>query len=337
MPKKGIILASLLLSAFLIASGCVQGPAPPVTEAELKACSADSDCTAVESIEGLTHIPAAGEQCGCECAAAINKNFLALWEQKSAEFIGKLPCGLLCKPCGLDTSNSRAACENGKCALKQAVAPAMEVSVSTDKPEYLPGEKIKIAIKNDSDRNVCLESCNTYLLEKKNGGWKALPGKQCFANFCTPFSGTEAFEVETVWDFGKYRLESGLYRVSVPVYINCASRDFSSCAGQKTFYSGELRIKEEDCGQLEARINATVEAANYCDTNSDCLIVENLGCPFGCYALVNKESDLSGARSAIVEYNGKCPTCFPSCTPSPKQEKIECKLGKCSEYLPYGQ
>ena len=337
MPKKGIILAGLLLSAFLIASGCVQSPALPVTEAELKACSADSDCIVVQSIEGLTHIPAAGEQCGCECAVAINKKFYGLWNQKRAEFILGLPCGLLCNPCGLDTSNSRAVCENSKCALKPAVAPAIAVSVSTDKAEYLPGEKITIAIKNDSDQNVCLESCNTYLLEKKNGEWAALQGKECFANFCTPFSGTKAFEVETAWDLGKYRLESGLYRVSVPAHIGCTGRDFGSCAGQKTVYSGEFRIKEESCGQLEARINATVEAANYCDSNSDCLIVEDLGCPFGCFVLVNKESDLSGARSAIVEYKGKCPTCFPSCTPSPKQEKIECKQGKCAEYLLYGQ
>jgi hypothetical protein len=84
------------------------------------------------------------------------------------------------------------------------------------------------------------------------------------------------------------------------------------------------------CGELDARGNAFLDEANYCEDDSDCSISTEFGCPFGCFNLVNKNADLTGIRMNANAYDDNCSKCIYECTLLPKLEDIRCEQNKCT-------
>lgn len=127
MNKMKKYILSLLIVIALISS-CVQeipenggrdDNGEDRTVDDLKFCNEDSDCVLVETIEGLSSIPTMDDECGCDCVTAINKDNLGLWNQKRAEFFGKLECNRQCAECGLTMDNSMVICEFNYCGAMQ--------------------------------------------------------------------------------------------------------------------------------------------------------------------------------------------------------------------------
>lgn len=83
-----------------------------------------------------------------------------------------------------------------------------------------------------------------------------------------------------------------------------------------------------NCERTEADILRQIDEANFCDKDSDCLLL-SLGCPFGCYKLVNRNSDHSLITEAIKKYNFDCTRCVYDCDRDPTVEEIKCEKNKC--------
>jgi len=114
-----------------------------------------------------------------------------------------------------------------------------EVAVSLDKTSYQKGEKLKVAIENNSLKNICFSSCYPYLLEKKDGEWKAYIYEDCQKDnvneYCINPKEKKAFEIELPL------VETGSHRISLPVCLDC--KEGEAFQESAKFYSDEFTIK----------------------------------------------------------------------------------------------
>jgi hypothetical protein len=81
---------------------------------------------------------------------------------------------------------------------------------------------------------------------------------------------------------------------------------------------------------LEIEINKSINGANYCSTDSDCITTQ-LGQPFGCFNIINKDFDLIDIKNKIETYK-KNDYSVPknyNCTPVPNREELKCENNKC--------
>lgn len=88
-------------------------------------------------------------------------------------------------------------------------------------------------------------------------------------------------------------------------------------------------IVEIKCETLEGNINALIEKNNYCDVDADCILMDHMECPFGCYRLVNKNADLKEIKESMAKYFKKCMRCVYECLGFPKLDEIKCENKKC--------
>jgi hypothetical protein len=105
--------------------------------------------------------------------------------------------------------------------------------------------------------------------------------------------------------------------------------DHSDTNNSKTIISNNgLGI---DSVNLITEIKNLIKDMNYCEQDSDCGFLRekiSLGCPFGCFNLVNKNADASQIISLGTKYfEQNNPTCLYSCTLEP--EEIRCLNNKC--------
>lgn len=68
-----------------------------------------------------------------------------------------------------------------------------------------------------------------------------------------------------------------------------------------------------DCKKLLKETETLIKKANYCSTDSDCRMVRNMRCPFGCYWVLNKEANLENVNQAISKYFTNCEGCRYRC------------------------
>lgn len=115
---------------------------------------------------------------------------------------------------------------------------------------------------------------------------------------------------------------------------------FNGCMGQQqpqttptTISSQEptTTITSLDCSRSEETIKNLIDEANYCKEDSDCILSREFDCPFSCYNLINRNSDLSNIRKKIQEYYIDCIHCDYGCIPYPTKEQIKCIQGKCDD------
>jgi len=114
-----------------------------------------------------------------------------------------------------------------------------EVIVSTDKQDYQAEDLLKVQIENNSNDNFCFSSCYPYYIERESeGAWESYYYRECsfddLVDKCLDAKKEKAFE------FTLPSLESGSYRLAIPVCINCNLESFEQ---EKWFYSNEFIIK----------------------------------------------------------------------------------------------
>lgn len=113
------------------------------------------------------------------------------------------------------------------------------VSIKTDKTDYEEQGTLKLAIKNNSWKNICFSSCYPYVLEKKNNGWLSYPYQSCSKpdvnQICLSAFQSKFFEI--ILPF----LDKGTHRLAVPACLNCDNKD--GFREDNKFYSNEFSIK----------------------------------------------------------------------------------------------
>ena len=93
-------------------------------------------------------------------------------------------------------------------------------------------------------------------------------------------------------------------------------------------YGGNNLYTYKNCTLLAEQIREKISKANYCEKDEDCIIVEEFGCPFGCYNLINKK-ELETIRSLVKKYD-ECiggTRCLYKCPAPP--ESVGCENGVC--------
>ncbi len=133
-----------------------------------------------------------------------------------------------------------------------------KVEYITDKTEYAPGEKIKLALINNMNESIYLAPCkyfNSFEIKKISGG------KENNSNEWQPFNYLKDFDCEigigaeeedsfnkikkitdkiiSTQDFG-----AGTYRGISTIYLQCDKPDIISCKSGFKTYSNEFKIIE---------------------------------------------------------------------------------------------
>lgn len=126
------------------------------------------------------------------------------------------------------------------------IKSAETVIITTDKTEYEQGEIIKITVKNNLDKSICFESCNSYHIEKKNSDWEWTIFLLCEENFiseCIKSQEIKTFEQETT-GYESALGPDNFYRVAVPICIDCEYlKNNYQYRIDETIYSKEFTIK----------------------------------------------------------------------------------------------
>lgn len=93
----------------------------------------------------------------------------------------------------------------------------------------------------------------------------------------------------------------------------------------------------QDCESLKEAIKEKIEAANYCNTDEDC-IIKDFGCPFGCGSYLNKDFNPDGIQKDIEAFQ-VCPEsgCRYKCISAPKPVCInrKCRIPPCEQGKQY--
>lgn len=85
---------------------------------------------------------------------------------------------------------------------------------------------------------------------------------------------------------------------------------------------------EAECKVLEEDIEEMLGLANHCKKDSDCMKI-NLGCPFGCYNLVNITANTNDIGVVFSEFETNCNKCYYDCDRDPTPSEIKCINNSC--------
>jgi|SRR3989344_6237899 len=82
------------------------------------------------------------------------------------------------------------------------------------------------------------------------------------------------------------------------------------------------------CDQMYDDIERDLDAANYCESESDCdvLMLGAAYVKFGCYHFINREANKEAFYQAMDLYNIRCNRLINECAPAPKPS---CVSNKC--------
>jgi hypothetical protein len=89
----------------------------------------------------------------------------------------------------------------------------------------------------------------------------------------------------------------------------------------------------QSCNEIEKEINELLSNKNYCNEDFDCISVY-MGCPFGCFNLINRNENFDDIKKSAKSFFKKCPEsiCMYSCPSGPEQENIKCINKKCTSF-----
>lgn len=88
-------------------------------------------------------------------------------------------------------------------------------------------------------------------------------------------------------------------------------------------------FKSATCSSLESGINIMIDRSNYCNSSSDCVVLD-VSCKLGCFSLVNKGSNMGQILNLSRQYiETDCGACTTLCTDPPNQTDIICISSKC--------
>lgn len=117
---------------------------------------------------------------------------------------------------------------------------SQKVNVITDKTEYLVGDNLRVKIKNNLRKNICLSSCYPYYLEKKEEDWESYSYGDCpetnLVENCIESGKVKAFELEL-----PSFITDGLHRLAIPACLDCGIKQAFN--EEQNFYSNDFIIK----------------------------------------------------------------------------------------------
>lgn len=97
-------------------------------------------------------------------------------------------------------------------------------------------------------------------------------------------------------------------------------------------------LDDEGCKELRYGMLDLKEKVNYCRRDEDCIAQDlELGCPFGCYVIMNKNESPAGdgaaaLTKAAVDYHRSCPLCAQECLATPEPKDLKCREGRCADF-----
>lgn len=136
--------------------------------------------------------------------------------------------------------------------IKIEILEKTEATITTDKTEYEQGETVKIMVKNNLDKNICLGKNHPYYSEKWNEETKKweIAHPELLMSGVVPSVGecinSKEHKEFISDDFFKnlILINSGKYRILFPVCVDCEKeKNFNS---DKTICSNEFTIKEKE-------------------------------------------------------------------------------------------
>lgn len=114
----------------------------------------------------------------------------------------------------------------------------INVSITTDKIEYNSDGVLKVAIKNDSDKDVCFSSCYPYVLEKRDKTFRSYPYVACqkpdLNGYCVAPHQSKFFQINLPYS------EGGSHRLVVSACVGCRINEVFR--ESRKLYSNEFNI-----------------------------------------------------------------------------------------------
>jgi len=89
-------------------------------------------------------------------------------------------------------------------------------------------------------------------------------------------------------------------------------------------------LETTNCSELKSQITTLINQVNYCNVDSDCIVSEEFGLYFGCYALLNKNADIVSIKEDAKNYARVCPEPIDILCPFlPIYSDVKCINNKC--------
>jgi len=136
-----------------------------------------------------------------------------------------------------------------------------ELTIKTNKAEYVQGDQIIIILENNLKEEVYFASCEYLVLEREVWNRWETAKKKCTRNMIAhslPPGESKEFQLESR-NSAKNYLDHGRYRERFDIYFGCSDSDVSKCGSSKTYYSNEFRVERRKLPELEDILNLSLE------------------------------------------------------------------------------
>ena len=152
--------------------------------------------------------------------------------------------------------------QEGEVQEETPVPQSGELTIDTDRSEYVQADTIGITVMNGLDREVHFAYCEYMVLEREVWNkWGSASERKCRKNRIThslaPGESKE-FSLETRRSANNY-LDQGTYRERFDLYFGCPDSEVSNCERNDTYYSNEFELKMRKLPELEDMLNVSVE------------------------------------------------------------------------------
>lgn len=152
--------------------------------------------------------------------------------------------------------------QEGEVQEETPVPQSGELTIDTDRSEYVQADTIGITVMNGLDREVHFAYCEYMVLEREVWNkWGSASERKCRKNRIThslaPGESKE-FSLETRRSANNY-LDQGTYRERFDLYFGCPDSEVSSCESNSTYYSNEFELEKRKLPELEDVLNISVE------------------------------------------------------------------------------
>ncbi len=253
--------------------------ANPVIETQ---CKIDSDCALAYSGSNMC-LPCDISIEEYECLPL--KEAQKIEKERSERMVN---LNIFCERC-LEKPQHTCECENGKCRkVKEELFK--KINIITDKIEYNQGEKVKITIKNNSDKEQKMDF-PVYTIERfENEDWIKVRNIQCpcgaDCNIDGPIFIKSKGKLEYKWDQQESWCDGNIMslskknskQVSAGIYrVKSIKRNMDGVNDDQPIYSNEFTIKENSA--LDVRCGEKVVGAD-CEAPIDVVVCQGLECGY---------------------------------------------------------
>ncbi len=81
---------------------------------------------------------------------------------------------------------------------------------------------------------------------------------------------------------------------------------------------------------LKQQVTDMIANSNICEVDNDCIVAPYpANCPFGCYNLIHKKTNISVIEQGINKYTAIGSNCMYKCARPPENNELRCENNKC--------